>query len=463
MARAEPSGFTIAVVEDEPVQRKALAGSLTKAGHAVNAYPGAEEFLEVSGTSECPDLVVTDLKLGGMDGLSLLREVKQANPEVQVILITAYGDIPQAVEAVREGAFHFLSKPLDLTVFHGLVREALEKRRLISEVDRLRHRLREVSGLEGVVAESPAMKRILSEASRVAPTDVPVLLTGESGTGKNLLARAIHVASPRAAGPFLTVSCSTLGEGVIESELFGHEKGAFTGADRAHAGYFEQASGGTLLLDEIGEVTPRMQVKLLNVLQERTFQRVGGTARLPVQARVLAATNADLKESVRDGSFREDLYYRLNVVEIQIPTLRSRREDLPLLVDRLMDVISEEYGLERPAVGRESMDVLLRHDYPGNVRELKNVLARAMVMSSGGGIGMADLPPELGRAESGSEADQGLDLSTGTSLPDRLAALERSLITQALEAEDGVKTRSAALLGISERHLRYRMKKYGLG
>lgn len=453
---------TLAVVEDEPVQREVLAGSLEDEGYQVQTFPCAEDCWRALQHGECsPDLVITDLCMKDMSGIDLLGHIKELNPEIPVVVVSAFADVPQAVDAVRAGAFHFLTKPLELDAVHNLIHEALAKRRLEHEVDSLRSRLTEELGLKGLVGQSQHLTEVLTQANRVARTDVPVLLMGESGTGKNLLAKTIHLASLRGSGPLVTLNCSTLGEGVLESELFGHEKGSFTGAEETRPGYFEQAAEGTLLLDEVGEIPLHVQVKLLNVLQDRTFLRVGGSQPIPMQARILAATNKDLQQAVSEGTFREDLYYRLNVFTIQLPTLRERKADLPALIERLMETIADEYGLECPPLQRDAHDALLSYSFPGNVRELKNILARAMVMASGSPVTLNDLPvalrptPEQGASLARNEPED-------NSLPEQVTRLETRLIEEALDAHNRVKTRAAESLGISERLLRYKIKKYNL-
>jgi DNA-binding NtrC family response regulator len=350
-----------------------------------------------------------------------------------------------------------LLKPLDLEEVEHLVRRAVRERRLRQENLELRRRLGEIESIPGIVTAGGSMAEVLSTVSRVSKSTVSVLLAGESGTGKELIARAIHATGPRAGLPFVAVSGGALSTTLLESELFGHEKGAFTGAEGARAGRFEAASGGTLLLDEVGDLPPEMQVKLLRVLQEGTIERVGSNRAIAVDVRVISATHRDLLEEVREGRFREDLYYRLAVVTIEIPPLRQRRADIPLLVDHFIDKHRSSTGWGDGGLTREAMDLLVRHDFPGNVRELENIVQRCLVLARGDQVTSDDLPPSVLGATDESET---LVPGPDASLPSRVAALERIAIDEALDAEDGNQTRAARRLGISERALRYKLAKY---
>jgi two-component system NtrC family response regulator len=356
---------------------------------------------------------------------------------------------------MKQGAADYLSKPVDLDELELLVARALEHRALESENRELREQLAERHRLEGLETSNARMAQAINVAARAASSRATILIRGESGTGKELLARAIHSSSPRARRTLVAVNVAALPETLLESEMFGHERGAFTGADRQHRGRFEQADGGTLFLDEIGDLPKGVQAKLLRALQEQRFERLGGTGSIQVDVRVVAATSRDLEAMVKASEFREDLYYRLNVVSIEIPPLRERREDIPSLVDRFLRRFGAEAGSKVDGVSREAMDRLVKYDYPGNVRELENLIHRAMVLARGPQITTADLPLHLTGLPPEVDADQG-------SLVDRLASIERGLLTQALEEAGGVQTRAARALGISERHLRYRLRKYGL-
>ncbi|HSM14746.1 MAG TPA: sigma-54 dependent transcriptional regulator, partial [Thermoanaerobaculia bacterium] len=377
------------------------------------------------------------------------------NPEIRTVVVTAYGTVEGAVACLKDGACDYLLKPLDLDEVEQVARRALEERHLRRENRELRRRLGEIESVPGIVTAGGPMAEVLSAVARVARSSVSVLLLGESGTGKELVARAIHAASARAARPFVAVSAAALSPTLLESELFGHERGAFTGADRARVGRFEAASGGTLFLDEIGDLPAEVQVKLLRVLQERTIERLGSNRPVPVDVRFLSATHRDLAAEVASGRFREDLYYRLAVVTIELPPLRRRRSDIPLLVEHFVEKHAAAAGGTARALSREAMDVLMAYAFPGNVRELENVVQRCMVMARGSLITVDDLPSTLREAARG----EGDPDDPGATLPERIAALERRAIDRALAAEQGNQTRAALRLGISERALRYKLAK----
>ncbi len=445
----------ILVVDDEAAQRELIGGFLKKQGHEVLlAGSGAEALSRVAEARV--DLLISDFKMPGMSGLELLRAVKAVNPEIPFLLVTAYGTVETAVQAMKEGAADYLTKPLDLEELLLRIARVSEQVRLRSAVRDLQAHLVERHRLEGIIGESGRMQEVLALVKQVAPSDATVLIRGESGTGKELIARAIHFNSPRAAGPLVTLNCAALPEQLLESELFGHERGAFTGAVAQRKGRFELADGGSIFLDEIGDLSPTLQVKLLRVLQERQFERLGGTRTLTVNVRILAATHRDLERAMREGAFREDLYYRLNVVSIQIPPLRERREDIPPLLDHFLRKFAEKN--RRPVTGltAAARDALLRYEYPGNVRELENIVERAVLLCRGGVIDLEDLPMALRPGKRGATEP------AASRLPDLLAGIERQAIRAALERHGGVQTAAAAELGISERVLRYKMKKYGL-
>jgi len=443
------------VVDDDAAQREMLAGFLKDLGAEVRDAGGGEAALDIAQTW-LPDVVVTDYRMPGMEGGSLLRRIKAGNPGVEVVIVTAYGTVADAVACLKDGAADYLLKPLDLDEVEHVIRRAVERRHLLRENRELRRRLGEVESLPGIVTAGGSMAEVLSAVARAAPTPVSVLLLGESGTGKELIARAIHAASPRRETPFVAVSAAALSSTLLESELFGHEKGAFTGADRLRKGRFETAEGGTLFLDEVGDLPAAVQVKLLRVLQERVVERVGSSRPIPVDVRVISATHRDIVAEVREGRFREDLFYRLAVVTVEIPPLRRRRSDIPLLVEHFIRK-HEALGRKTHTISREAMDLLVRYDYPGNVRELENILQRTLVLARGEVITRDDLPATVrGAAEPASESGS---RAAGT-LPERIAALEREAIAEALELESGNQTRAANRLGISERALRYKLSKY---
>jgi two-component system NtrC family response regulator len=448
---AEP--FRILAVDDEPAQRELVAGFLRKQGFDV-ALAGDGKDALARFTAEPFDLVLTDQRMPGLSGLELIAALRRVTPEAAVIVMTAYGTIETAVAAIKAGAADYLTKPLNLDELLHRIQAVRERQRLVAENRELRLALSERHRVEGIIGESGRMQEVLSLVHRVAGSDATVLIQGESGTGKELIARAIHHASPRAAGPLVKVNCAALPETLLETELFGHEKGAFTGAVAARQGRFELAHGGTLFLDEIGDLPLHLQVKLLRVLQEREFERVGSSRPIAVDVRLIAATHRDLMALVKTGGFRDDLYYRINVVTIVVPPLRERREDIPALIDHFVRSFAQ--ANRKPIVGltREARELLLRYDYPGNVRELENLVERAVVLTRDDVIGRADLPLTL--QESTTDAAETAGLTAA------VEGLERRLIREALARADGVQTRAAEALGISERVLRYKLKKYGL-
>jgi len=445
----------IVVVDDESAQRELIVGFLKKQGHEVFPAATGPEALALVRDRRV-DLVLSDCRMPGMSGPELLLEIKTINPEIPLILMTAYGTVETAVQAMKDGAADYLSKPLDLEELLLRVARVSERVRLTSEVRDLQAQLVERHRLEGIIGESGRMQEVLALAKRVAPSDATVLIRGESGTGKELIARAIHFNSPRASGPLVNLNCAALPEQLLESELFGHEKGAFTGAIAQRKGRFEQAGGGSIFLDEIGDLSPALQVKLLRVLQERAFERVGGNKTITADVRMLAATHRDLERAMREGTFREDLYYRLNVVTIQIPPLRERREDIPLLLDHFLRKFAEKNRRDVTGLTAAARDALLKYDYPGNVRELENIVERAVLLCRGRVIDLEDLPATARPGQRSAGAPLPKDL------PGVLADIERQAIQSALERTNGIQTQAAEALGISERVLRYKMKKYSL-
>jgi DNA-binding NtrC family response regulator len=448
--------MTILLVDDEQSQRNILGGYLRKKNHLVCEASSVAEAITVAGTTPV-EVVLTDLRMPGKTGIDLIKELKQSAPDASVVVMTAFGTIEGAVEAMREGAYDFLSKPIDLEQLDIILRRIAERHALLSENRILKEQLSERYSLEGVVSQSGTMQEVLNTAARVAGSKASILVRGESGTGKELIARAIHYASPRKDGTFIAVNCAALNDNLLESELFGHEKGAFTGADRARQGRFELADGGTLFLDEVGDLPLPTQVKLLRVLQQQEFERVGGTETHHVDVRIIAATNRNLEERIRSGDFREDLFYRLNVVTIDIPPLRSRREDIAPLLEHFLGVYSREQKRKRLAFSREAWSHLLRYNYPGNVRELDNIVQRAVILSRGETITTDELPLVVrGLPQEDSSAKQ----DVGLSLTDRVTKLEQDLVFEALRKADGNQSRAAKELGISERNLRYRLGKW---
>ena len=446
MARAR-----IFVVDDDTVSRELLSRILTSDGHQVTALADGREALERLAEGEPPDLVVSDIRMGELDGLQLTDALRQRAPDTPVLLVTAFGNIDGAVDAIRRGAFDYLSKPYDVDGIKVVVARALEQRRLALENRALRRDLREKYKLDNVVGRSEAMLQVYKTAARVAATDATVLIEGESGTGKELVARAIHAASPRAARPFVAVDCGAIAEGVLESELFGHARGAFTGAQAMRRGLFEEANQGTLFLDEIGDVGQNLQARLLRALQEGTIRRVGTNETIAVDVRVVAASNRDLAQAVKDGRFREDLFYRLNVVTIVIPPLRERREDIPLLAEHF----AAKHGrAEGAAISAPARDLLVAYDWPGNVRELENVVARALALNPSGVVTPEDLADHVRSARPAAATLAAL--AGVTQERPTLAELEKRYAAQVLQETAGNKTRAAEILGIDRKTL-YRL------
>jgi two-component system NtrC family response regulator len=443
----------ILLVDDDESLLRVTEKQLTDAGYEVTAAPGGRAALEAFSPEEV-DLVVTDVQMPGMDGLALLREVKRLDSDASVLVITAYGTVESAVEAMKAGAFDFLEKPFRREVLLLGVERALRYRRLEAENARLRRELSEKYSAERFVGESPAMKDVFRTLSRVATSDATVLLRGESGTGKELAARAIHHGGARAEGPFVAVNCAAIPGTLMESELFGHVRGAFTGADSDRRGRFREADGGTIFLDEIGEMSPEDQVVLLRVLEDGEVRPVGAEKSGRVDVRLIAATNRDLDASLEDGTFRRDLYYRIAVVTVEMPPLRNRREDIPLLVDRFL----EERGATAVRVTAEFERALLAYSWPGNVRELENVIERALVLLAEPGVlGVGDLPPRIAAPDPDRDFKPELP-PEGVSLAD----VEKDLIRQAMNRTGGNQTRAARLLGITRQTLLYRLEKHGL-
>jgi DNA-binding NtrC family response regulator len=436
----------ILVVDDDLSSRELLARILTAAGHRVTPLADGREAVAALDSGDPPDLVVSDIRMAEMDGLQVIDAYRERAPDTPVILVTAFGNIDGAVEAIRRGAADYLSKPYDVDAIQLVVSRALQHRALAMENRALRRGLRERYRLENVVGRSEAMLQVYKTAARVASTDATVLIAGESGTGKELVARAIHAASPRASGPFVAVDCGAIAEGVLESELFGHARGAFTGAQVARRGLFEEAHHGTLFLDEIGDIGPNLQARLLRALQEGTIRRVGANEPIAVDVRVVAATNRDLEAAVKAGTFRADLYYRLHVVSIRIPPLRERREDIPLLAEHF----AQKHGrAEGSAISPEARETLLAYDWPGNVRELENVVARALALNPSGVVLREDLPEAVRAARSAPAPAPLPDVADRPTL----AELERRYASLVLQEAGGNKTRAAEILGIDRKTL----------
>ncbi|MBN2431330.1 MAG: sigma-54-dependent Fis family transcriptional regulator [Acidobacteria bacterium] len=448
----------ILVVDDEPNQRTVLAGFLGKHGYDILTAESAEKALTVCSATP-PDLIISDMKMTGKSGRELLAEIRRADPLIPFIMITAYGNVDEAVAIMKEGATDYLGKPVNLSELLLKIAKALEQKMLLEENEELRRELVDSQMTESIRTRNPRMREVLSMAARAARADVPILILGESGTGKELLARTIHSLSAVKGGPFVPVNCASLNPGVLESELFGHERGAFTGAATTRKGRFEIAQNGSLFLDEVGDIPPEIQVKLLRVLQENEIERVGGNQSIPVRFRLISATNRDLEELIQAGGFREDLFYRINVVSLRLPPLRQRREDIPVLMDHFLGYYSEKYGIEMKGFSREARQRLLAYDYPGNIRELMNVIQRSLVLARGDVIQTVQF--DQGACAEAAGDTVSTDVPGGT-LPEAVESLEKRMIMQALEENDHVQVRAARQLGISERNIRYKMEKYGL-
>ena len=445
----------ILVIDDDESLRRVLEYNLAQEGYAVLTASSGEQGLEFL-RKESADLVLTDVRMPGMNGLQVMEEVRKLDPSIPVIILTAFGTIEAAVEAMKAGAFHYISKPFNRDELKLTLRKALEMKALERENVVLRQALKSRNDLDSIVAESASMRHIVEMIRRVAPTETTVLILGESGTGKELVARAIHGLSTRTRGPFVAVNCAAIPENLLESELFGHVKGAFTGAIRDRVGKFEAADGGSILLDEIGEMRPELQVKILRCLEERTVERVGDNRPIRVDVRVLAATNKDLSKAIQSGGFREDLYYRLNVVPLTIPPLRERREDIRALTQHFLTSLGAPLRL---GIDPEAFRALEVYEWPGNVRELENALERALIFHRGDTITLLDLPETI-RAPRSREAT-----SLPVSLPETglsLEKVEKDLILRALQKHDWNQSRAARYLGITRHTLLYRMDKHGI-
>jgi DNA-binding NtrC family response regulator len=448
--------LSILLIDDEPAQLVSLKSFLTRRKYTVFTAANGQEALETA-TAETIDLVLTDFRMPEWDGLEVLRRIKQLNPAIDVVVMTAYGSIEDAVQIMKNGADDYLTKPVDLDILESMLERIKEKRMLISENRLLRSQLKERFKFDAIISQSGEMEEVMNTAARVAPSKATVLIRGESGTGKELIARAIHFASPRRDNPFVVVNVAALSENLLESELFGHEKGAFTGASQKRIGRFEEANGGTLFIDELGDIPLTVQVKLLRAIQFGQVERLGSNQLQKIDVRIVAATHQDLEEMIRHKLFRED--YRLNVVTINIPPLRRRRNDIPLLIQYFIDRFSSENGKNISGISKEALDHLIKYDFPGNVRELENTIERAVIMSRGEYIIDEDLPGRL-QVESQQRIFDPANLDDSHS--DKLHAFEVEMLREALRRNNGNQSAAARALDITERHLRSRLEKLGL-
>jgi DNA-binding NtrC family response regulator len=445
----------ILVVEDEDKLRRVLELQLKSAGYEVECAGSAEDALRVVDRA---DLVLTDLRLPGMDGLELLSSIRRQNTRTHIIVMTAFGTVETAVEAMRSGAFDFLMKPFSLDHLTTVVRKALDVRALEDENRRLKAELGHRYEFDNIIGRSGSMREIFETIDRVAPTRATVLLAGETGVGKDLIARAIHFHSPRRDRPFVKINCSALPENLMESELFGYEKGAFTGANTAKPGKFEQGDTGTVFLDEIGDVPASVQVKLLRILQEREFERLGSNKTRHIDVRIIAATNADLRAALEQGTFREDLYYRLNVVPVDIPPLRERKEDIPFLAEHFVRRLAPANDSRVDSISDEAIQKLMGYHWPGNVRELENVIERSLVLCVGTRLEACDIRLDTSPRAPRQQTNGPMFLPEGMTLDE----YEQTIIREALRRADGNKSQAARLLGLTRNALRYRLTQMGI-
>jgi DNA-binding NtrC family response regulator len=443
----------ILIVDDERNTREGLQRALEDRYDVLLAEDSQKAIQTLESTPV--DVMVTDLRMPGVDGMDLLRRALSLTSPPVCIMMTAYGSIKNAVQAMQAGAYHYVTKPVNLDELELVIQRVLNSRRIESENVNLREQIEHKFGLENIIGESPSMRVVFETVQQVAPSRATVLITGETGTGKELIAKAIHNLSPRKNGPFIAVHAAALPTSLLESELFGHEKGAFTGAVERRIGRFELADGGTLFLDEVGELEPPMQVKLLRVLEERAFERVGGAKTLQVDVRLVAATNKELKKLVSEARFRDDLFYRLSVVTVDLPPLRARREDIPLLVRTFLDEFSRENNKQVRELTPDALNVFLAYDWPGNVRELRNAIEQMVVLARGERLTLRDVPVAI---RSGADLSRINVVHTGMTVEEA----ERQLIEQALKETDGNRTKAAQKIGIGRRTLHRKLKGYGI-
>jgi DNA-binding NtrC family response regulator len=449
----------ILIADDHDALRRGLARALTEAGHETEEAPNGNAAIERLHEAYF-DVVLSDLKMGGSDGLDVLRTAKALHPSTSVILMTAFGSVTTAVEAMKSGAFDFVQKPFEIEEMEVKIEKALELRRMRHELDYLRHTQNDIYEFDRIVGSSGALARVLGIVRKVAKSNTTVLIRGETGTGKELIAGAIHHNSLRAGRNFVRVNCAALQENLLESELFGHEKGAYTGADKQRIGRFEQADGGSLFLDEVGDMSANTQAKILRVLQEHEFERLGGTRTLKVDVRMIAATNRSLSAMVAGGHFREDLYYRLNVVSIEMPPLRERKDDIPALAESFVRRFAGELKRKMDGIRPEAMKLLLRYNWPGNIRELENAIERAVLLTEGAMIGLDDLRLGETMAPGGDADGPSVVRIPPTGIP--LEEIERRALVEALKMSNWVQKDAADLLSISPRVINYKIKMLGI-
>jgi two-component system response regulator HydG len=446
----------ILVVDDDLSLRQLLHAVLTAEGYQVTQADDGQTAVALV-EKQFFDLILMDIRMARMDGIEALKRIKEISPGIQIIIMTAYASVKTAIDALKSGAYDYLTKPLDIDELKILVKRALHQSQLEQENRQLKERLNDHFDFNNIIANSESMHKIFEMLTHVAPTEASVLITGESGTGKELIANAIHQNSPRKDKPFIKVNCAALPENLLESELFGHEKGAFTGAVSKRKGRFQQAHTGSIFLDEIGEMAPVTQAKILRVLQEQEFEPLGGASTVKVNTRLITATNKDLSKEIQEGRFREDLYYRLDVVNIDVPPLRERGDDILLLTDFFLKKYTEKNRIFIKGFNPQAMDLLLRYDWPGNVRELENVVERSVIMVRSDMISPDELPDSLKKHEDPSQ-EKGVDMAPGRSLKE----VEKEMIIRTLESTSGNRTHAAKILGISRRTLQLKLKEYGI-
>jgi len=449
------NNFNILIIDDEQSQLLSLKSFLTKRGFKLFTSNNGEEAIKIV-NEYLIDIVLTDFKMPGWDGMTVLRKVKEINPEIDVVVISAYGTIENAVKLMKAGAYDYLIKPIDLDELENLISKIIERKQLISENKLLREQLSEKFSFTGIITQSRLMENVLSIAGRVAATKATVLIRGESGTGKELIAKAIHFASDRKDKPFVTVNMASLSENLLESELFGHEKGSFTGAINQRIGRFQQANEGTIFIDEVGDIPLTVQVKLLRIIQFGEYQKIGSNITEKANVRIIAATHRNIEDMISNSLFREDLFYRLNVISISLPSLRQRKEDIPILIEHFINIFSNELGKKVLGISKEALDKLLKYNYAGNIRELENIIQRAVVLTREEYITKNDLP----LLSAGKENEQLIDpYNLDDDYEIKLRTFEQLMIDEALGRTNGNKSAAARILGISERHLRSRLER----
>jgi len=450
--------LTILLIDDEDPQLQSLKSFLSRRGYEVFTATNGQDGYQTA-QKNIIDLVITDSRMPEWSGFTVLKKIKELNPDIDVVMMTAYGTVQDAVQIMKAGAYNYLSKPVDLDELDNLVKRVQERRQLVAENRVLKQQLQQKFNFNGIFYQSSAMEEVINLVARVAPSRTTVLVLGESGTGKELIARTIHYASPRKDRPCIVVNVAALSESLLESELFGHERGAFTGANQQRIGCFEQADGGTLFIDEVGDIPLPIQAKLLRAIQFGQIQRLGGNKTISIDVRIVAATNRDIEEMVKKGEFREDLYYRLNVVTIRLPALRRRKTDIPLLVEKFIGKFSRENQKKIKGITREAIDQLMKYDFRGNVRELENIIERAVVLCRTEYITQEDLPAQMHII---SERDILDPHYLNNGYKKKMTAFESTMILEAVKLCNGNQSAAARLLNITERHLRSRMEKLGI-